>query len=436
MCRPLIVSVLLSLTSSIVFAQAPAPAAAPAPAPVPATAHVGLNDNDFLAICGDSITEQKLYSLYMETYLLACKPKANLRAMQFGWGGEVAPGFLGRMSNVLRFPVTAATTCYGMNDGGYAPLTPERAQKYRDGMNGIVDTFKKSGVRFIVVGSPGVVDSKFYRANPNPDEDKIYNKTLAELRDIAKEIATAHGAGFADVHSVMLDVMAKAKAKYGEDYPVGGTDGVHPLPNGHLVMAYAFLKALGCDGNLGTITVDLSGNKGEATDGHKVLSANAGAVEVESTRYPFCVSGDPKDPAATAGVIEFFPFNQDLNRLILIVNNPGAEKLKVTWGAASKDYTAAELAKGVNLAADFATNPFSEPFTKVMETSRAQQNFETPLVKDLLHRWPEYLKLVPEQKESLDKVAQGAIDKARALNDAAAASVVPVKHVIKIEKVP
>ncbi len=28
-----------------------------------------------------------------------------------------------------------------------------------------------------------------------------------------------------------------------------GRDGVHPDRNGHLVMAYAFLKALGCDGN-------------------------------------------------------------------------------------------------------------------------------------------------------------------------------------------
>src|SRR5207244_2123608 len=124
----------------------------------------------------------------------------------------------------LRFPVTAATTCYGMNDGGYAPLTPGRAAKYREGTKAIVDTFKKSGVRVIVVGSPGAVDTKYFHVNVTPD---VYNTTLAQLRDIAKEVAREQGVAFADVHSVMLDVMKKAKAKYGDDYPVAGKDGVH-----------------------------------------------------------------------------------------------------------------------------------------------------------------------------------------------------------------
>jgi hypothetical protein len=300
-------------------------------------------------------------------------------------------------------------------------------------MTGIVDTFKKSGVRLIVVGSPGAVDSKFFKfGNTTPE---VYNTTLAELRDIAKQVATEQKVSFADVHSVMLDVMIKAKAKYGADYPVGGADGVHPLANGQLVMAYAFLKALGVDGHIGTIAVDLASNQADATDGHKVLSTSAGTIEIESSRYPFCFAGDPKDPNATAGVIEFMPFNEDLNRYMLVVKNPGAERLKVTWGAATKEYDAATLARGVNLAAEFLANPFGEPFRKVEEAVRAQQNYETPLVKELLHRWPELTKLVPEQKSAFDQIAQAAIDKAKVLNDAAAAAVVPVKHTIKIEKV-
>src|SRR4051812_10503584 len=165
--------VLLSLVTARAVAQVPASKPSTAPATTTTTPAVpGLNDGDILAICGDSITEQKLYSVYIEDYLLMCRPRQKLRAMQFGWGGEVVGGFLGRMSNVLRFPVTAATTCYGMNDGGYGPLTPDRAEKYKQGTRSIVDTFKKSGVRFIVVGSPGVVDSKTYRAN-EPDADKV-----------------------------------------------------------------------------------------------------------------------------------------------------------------------------------------------------------------------------------------------------------------------
>src|SRR5436190_13665670 len=110
------------------------------PASAPATAPAAkLAANDYLAICGDSITEQKLYSVIIEDYLLMCQPAANLRAAQFGWGGETADGFLHRISNVLRFPVTVATTCYGMNDGGYGPLTPDRAQKYRESTKTIVE---------------------------------------------------------------------------------------------------------------------------------------------------------------------------------------------------------------------------------------------------------------------------------------------------------
>jgi len=126
------------------FAQEPATApatepAATAPATAPATAATaGLQANDFVAICGDSITEQKLYSVYIENYLLMCQPRPGVRAAQFGWGGETAPGFLGRMSNVLRFPVTVATTCYGMNDGGYKPFTDETGKAYREGMAAIV----------------------------------------------------------------------------------------------------------------------------------------------------------------------------------------------------------------------------------------------------------------------------------------------------------
>jgi hypothetical protein len=364
-----------------------------------AAAQNALKQGDFVAIAGDSITEQKQYSVFIEDYLLMCKPQPDLRVMQFGWSGETSWGFLQKMpKEALRFDMTVATTCYGMNDGGYSPMTPEKGKRYRDAMQGIVDALKHKGVRFIVVGSPGAVDlNTFTRPDPNdknPDPKQrkkvpaasMYNPTLAALRDIAHEIAEKNGCAFADVHDTMLDAMTRAKAKYGTQYHVAGPDGVHPAPNGQLCMAYAFLKGLGVDGNIGTITVDLAANKAEATDGHKVLGVNSGAVEIESTKYPFCFYGDPQTPGATSGIIEFLPFNQDLNRYTLIVKNPGADKVKVTWGKDSKEFAAADLAKGINLAAEFvADNPFSEPFKKVEAEIRKQQNAETPLVKQTLH---------------------------------------------------
>src|SRR6516165_7395653 len=53
-----------------------------------------LKKGDRLAICGDSITEQKMYSRIIEDYLTMCAPDLNISVRQYGWSGERAPGFL------------------------------------------------------------------------------------------------------------------------------------------------------------------------------------------------------------------------------------------------------------------------------------------------------------------------------------------------------
>ncbi len=392
-----------------------------------------VEQGDVVAVIGDSITEQKQYSVFIEDYLLMCQPAGDLQITQFGWGGETASGFQKRMQNdMLRFKPSLITTCFGMNDGGYGPLTKERANLYRNSQQQIIDKAKEAGVRTIIVGSPGCVDTDKFR---DPKASAVYNKTLSELREIAREVAEKNGVIFADVHTPMMKAMATAKEKYGKEYHVGGADGVHPDANGHLVMAYAFLKALGCDGNIGKITVDLGANKAKGDEGHKVLSCDSGRVQIESSRYPFCFYGDPKSTSATAGIIEFIPFNEDLNRFTLVVENAPADKCKVTWGSTSKEFSKDQLAKGINLAAEFLDNPFSEPFRKVEEAVRAQQGYETPLVKTMLTKLPDFKRVVPEESETLEKVASAGIRHDQELIAASRATVKPVKHTIVIEPV-
>ena len=308
----------------------------------PAQNTARLQQGDFVAICGDSITEERIYSVYIQDYLLMCQPAANLRTLQAGWDGEQAPGFEKRMEyDVLTLGPNVATTCYGMNDSGYSPMTVEKGQRYRDSQRAIVKKFKENGVRFIVVGSPGCVDSDTF--NKNPADAAMCNKTLAEMRDIARDVAKEENVVFANVYDPMMDVMAKTKAKYGRSYHLAGVHGVHPDLNGHLVMAYAFLKALGCDGDIGTIRVDMASGNAQATAGHKILSAMNGVIEVESSRYPFCFFGDPASPKSTSGVIDFIPFNEELNRFILIAKNiPDNAECNVTWGSTTRKYTAGQ----------------------------------------------------------------------------------------------
>jgi hypothetical protein len=241
---------------------------------------------------------------------------------------------------------------------------------------------------------------------------------------------------FANVHDAMNDVMVKAKAKYGKAYALAGLDdGVHPDENGHLVMAHVFLKALGCDGDIGKITLDLANGTAKGSAGHKVLSCNGGVVEVESSKYPFCFYGAPSSPHSPKGILEFLPFNEELNRFKLVVKGAGTSKVRVTWGNVSKEFAGADAERGINLAAEFYENPFSAQFLKVDEAVRAQQDYETPLVKRLMHEFAELEALVPEEKATMEAIEATGMRKARGLFDVAAKRVTPVRHTIRVEVV-
>ncbi|HEV2295420.1 MAG TPA: SGNH/GDSL hydrolase family protein [Tepidisphaeraceae bacterium] len=395
-----------------------------------------LRPGDRLAICGDSITEQRVYSVMLETYLLACKPAANVTAVQFGWGGETSWQFLPRIEHdVLPFEPTVATIHYGMNDGGYAALTPEREKQFRDAMSAVVRKFQEAGVR-VIVASPGCVDTHYFDKRYTPGHHVVYNKALATLRDIARDVAAVEQCPFADVYGAMFDVQAKAKARYGPEYPLAGPDGFHPVANGHLVIAYALLKALGCDGDLGTITLDAVSGKATATGGHEIVSAQSGIIMLKSSRYPFCFYGDPAgpneptSPYSTKGILDFLPFNEDLNRFRLVVTGLSSDFATVTWGGGSKAFSKAELQAGINLAAEFLDNPFSEPLKRVEQAVRRQQDFETPMIRNLVNGVRE---LLPEERTPYEQLLSVAMKKDAALAAAASQAVVPVTHTIRIQ---
>ena len=94
----------------------------------------------------------------------------------------------------------------------------------------------------------------------------------------------------------MMNARAIAAQRYGTNYNVSGADGVHPGWAGHTVMAYAFLKAMGLDGDLGTFTVDLKKDSMKTSQGHEVVATEDGGFKIKSSRYPFC----PCEPEGSA----------------------------------------------------------------------------------------------------------------------------------------
>ena len=341
-----------------------------------------------------------MYSRIMETYLTVCVPELKITVRQHGWSGETADGFLRRMkADCLRFSPTVATTCYGMNDYRYRPYEEAIDRWYCEKYTAVARTFKAAGVR-VVLGSPGCVGKVASWVKPALGTLEEHNLHLCRLRDADIDIAAKENVRFADVFWPMFTQGFAARQKYGPDYALPGHDGVHPNWAGHLVMAYAFLKAMGLDGDLGTLNVDLQKGSATATAGHKIDSFQGGVLTVTSCRYPFCAAGEASKDGSMRSGMTLVPFNAELNRFRLVVRGGTAKEYRVTWGKTTKTYTAEQLAQGVNLADDFAENPFSAAFKRVDEAVAAKQAFETQEMKGILHGKKDGMEAALEKSET------------------------------------
>lgn len=393
----------------------------PAPSPTAPLVEKG----DRIAICGDSITEQKRYSLILESYLTACLPELEITCRQYGWGGERADGFLRRMeSDVLRFKPTLATTCYGMNDFRYVPFDGEIAAEYRRNLLAIAAKFQAAGTR-VIIGSPGIIDSVPHWVNSASGTQEQLNLSLSRFRNIALEAASSAGVSFADIYRPMLLADHVAKERHGPEFKVAGKDGVHPGWAGQVVMAYAFLKAMGLDGDLGWIEWDAASGSAKAGGGHEAISSEGGRIRIRSARLPFSPGpGDEKNDDSIAAGLALVPFHEELNRLTLRVPAPEAAAYDVVWGAATKRFPADRLREGVNLAAEFGEHPLLPAFRKVWDAAAAKQDYETRQIKSLVHG--------PEGQVDLEATFALTGKVHDRLSAELKASLSPVEHTIEI----
>jgi hypothetical protein len=274
-----------------------------------------------------------------------------------------------------------------------------------------------------LLGSPGCVGKVASWVKPALGTLEEHNLHLCRLRDTDIDIAAGEGVRFADVFWPMFTQGFAARQKYGPDYALPGHDGVHPNWAGHLVMAYVFLKAMGLDGDLGTLNVDLQKGSATATAGHKINSFQGGVLSVTSCRYPFCAAGEANKDGSLRSGMTLVPFNAELNRFRLVVRGGTAKEYRVTWGKTMKTYTVERLARGVNLADNFAENPFSAAFKQVDEAVAAKQAFETQEMKGVLHG----------KKDGMEAALAKSEAQRAALNAKVRAAMAPVTHTIHIE---
>jgi lysophospholipase L1-like esterase len=364
-------ALLLILTASLLIRSLPAASETIPMAALPQGAR--------LALCGDSITEQMLYTRYVEAYLLACAGRSDISVFQFGWGGENADQFRNRITrgDLAAFKPTVVSVLYGANDAAGMAWQDWMEGMWRGRITGIIDALGTAYPEAqVLLCSPTVFDAHGVETLERSDA------SLERFRVMDIAMARQHGIAYADVRWRMQTTVQGVKAALGTDYRMSGRDGVHPGPNGHLCIAHEVLRALGCDGAIATISMDMAGGAPTASSGHVVVSSSPGRVELDSARYPFCTGYDGSDAAdRMAAILPWLPFNQDLNRFVLTVSGLQTAAADVTWGGETRRFSRAALAAGINLAAAFPHTPFDAAFAGLMERIGLRQQQERTMIK-------------------------------------------------------
>ena len=308
-----------------------------------------LKSGDRVVFLGDSITALGDYTRLVVSYVTLREPGASITFLRnAGVPGDTAPGGVKRLANdVLSQHPTIVSICFGMNDGRVAPFTPPMCDTFMAGMSNLVATLSAAKIRVVLL-TPGCVDpetaGRWFKAPGEPDQ---CNAMLGRLAEGVKVLAARENLPVADIHSTMLAAQTKGKAASSLWTMI--PDGIHPDTVGATVMAYTLVGALGYTGPVSSLTLDT--RRGLVAAERCTVTG----LQIESNKISF-IRRDAALPSfvgTNATVIAAcFPLVQSLReyRLALTGLPTGTWQLTVGTAGVVGDFTAAQLAAGVDLA--------------------------------------------------------------------------------------
>jgi len=337
----------LLFTLSTLWAMEPRPLA---PAP--------FIEGDRWGVLGDSITRSGQYHRYVELFYLTRFPSRKLDVINCGISGDTAPGALRRLQwDCLDAKPTVVSVMLGMNDvspGLYAPGGDESrraktAETYEVAMRQLTKSLLDSGVKVILI-TPSIFDDT---ADVSGANYPGCGAALAGFAQRAQAMAGEFQVPCVDFNGPMAAINAE-KQKQNPRFTIVGGDRIHPTPPGHFVMACEFLRAQGLAGVVSSITIDAA-----AKQVGKLKNCSVDDLRVDDGGIVFtCMENALPFPveASAKAALEWVPFVQEFNQQLLTVSGlpPGDYELSID-GKEIRNFTAAQLAEGVNLAEEANT---------------------------------------------------------------------------------
>jgi lysophospholipase L1-like esterase len=313
-----------------------------------------LNDGDRVVFYGDSITDQRLYTTFVETYVVTRFPRMKVTFVHSGVGGDrVSGGGAGAIDvrlprDVVAYKPTVMTIMLGMNDGSYRAFDQKIFDTYAAGYRHIIQSVKEAlpGIRITVI-EPSPYDD----ATRPPTFEGGYNKVLVRYGEFVKQLGQQESLTVADMNMPVVAALEKANKLDADGAKKIVPDRVHPAPGGHLLMAEALLNAWHAPAIVTAVEIDAAGRATVSAKNTQVTDLAIGdriTWTQADTALPMPV--DTKDDIV-ALALKASDFVEAMDQEPLKVTGLTAARytLKIddeTVGSFTKE----ELAAGVNLA--------------------------------------------------------------------------------------
>jgi lysophospholipase L1-like esterase len=337
-----------------------------------------LHPGDKVVFYGDSITDQRLYTMVTELFVVTRYPKLDVRFIHSGWGGDRVGGGGGGLidvrlqRDVLAYHPTVMTIMLGMNDGHYTSHTVADDETYYAGYRHLVEVVRQA-----------VPSLRITAIEPSPFDDVTRPFTLqpagynAVLQSYSAWIEHYAGEAHLDVADLNAPVVAMLRKANSDDAATALKilpDRVHPALAGHMVMAEQLLKAWHARPLVSSVTLDAAAGKVTNTKFASVsdfkMAPLSWTESDEALPLPFAAwLADDRDHSI-ALAIKSSDITEALNQEPLRVTGLAEGRYKLTIdGVVVGTWGRKDLADGVNLA--------------VLDTPMARQSVE---VRDLTAR--------------------------------------------------